>query len=464
MSLNKRMITRRDFLKIAAASTSAGLLAACVPQQAPPSETAAESAAESPAEKAPAPEKPHLIWTGWNTLEFYGPVADEFMKENPDIEVEYRQLADYKQQITLLAAGEQTDVIVTRDDDKAGFAAAGFIRPIDDELGVQELVDDMYEGNYRAMTYEGKLYGLPYYTDFHTIMYNSKLLEQAGFSEPPQTLNELKEVSLAIKDQGIVDYPLRFWLYQESNFKEPMYALVYASKGEWVDDNWNPICDQPDSVVEQTLDWMTQAVHTWEIMDPANLEMTDEDVIELFQTGHTVFQGTNRYDLRELNDPEQTAEAVEGERVFKPMLMPGFEGAGQGTIAWTRQYTINSQAVDQEAAFRLQYFAGGKNAAGEYWTAKQWHSRFGLGFAYKSLGEDPDIVEGENRWGDPELFAKQKETAVPRAGVDAPWYSEWDNLMQAEWHKAVLNQITPAEATKAMADKWNELRDSFENS
>jgi multiple sugar transport system substrate-binding protein len=452
---------------MAAASTSVGLLAACVPQAAPapaPSsaEAPAESAAEAPAEAPAAPEKPHLIWTGWNTLEFYGPVADEFMKENPDIEVEYRQLADYKQQITLLVAGEQTDVIVTRDDDKAGFAAAGFIRPIDDQIGVQELVDDMFEGNVRAMTYEGKLYGLPYYTDFHTIMYNSKLLEQAGFSEPPQTLDDLKEVCLELKNQGVADYPLRMWLYQESNFKEPLYALVYASKGEWVDENWNPICDQPGSIVEQTLNWMVDAVNTWQIMDPANLEMTDEDVIELFQTGQTVFQGTNRYDLRALNDPEQTAQAVQDERVFKPMLMPGLEGAaGQGTIAWTRQYTINAKAVDQDAAARLQYFAGGKNAAGEYWSAKQWHERFGLGFAYKSLGSDPDIVEGENRWGDPELFAKQKETAVPRAGIDAPWYSEWDNAMQAEWHKALLGQITPSEATKAMADKWIELRDSF---
>ncbi|MBV7327950.1 substrate-binding domain-containing protein [Chloroflexi bacterium TSY] len=456
MSLNTRKLTRRNFLKATAASTGLIALAACAPQAGAP--TAGDSGAASPAE-----ETPQLLFTGWNSLEFYDPVVQEFMQENPDVEVEYRQLSDYKQQTTLLVAGEQTDVIVTRDDDKAGFAAAGFIRSIDEEIGVPELVEDMFDGNRKAMTYEGELYGLPYYTDFHTIMYNTRLLEELGFSEPPESLGDLKDICLAMKDEGISDYPLRMWLYQESNFKEPMYSLVYASGGEWVDENWDPICQKPDSVVEQILAWMQDAVQTWEIMDPANLEMTDADVIEMFQTGHTAFQETNRYDLRKLNDPEQTAEAVEGERVFKPMIMPGLEGPGQGTIAWTRQYTINANAVDQAAAYRLQYFAGGKNAAGEYWTAKQWHDRFGLGFAYKSLGEDPDIVAGENAWGDPELFAQQKETAVPRLGVDAPWYSEWDNAMQAEWHKAVLGQVSPAEATEAMANKWNELRDSFES-
>lgn len=449
-------LSRRSFLQGIGMSTGALLVAACAAPVAAPAAGGEEAA-------APASETPSLLWTGWNALEWFTPVAEEFMKENPDITVEYRQLSDYKQQITLLAAGEQTDVIVTRDDDKAGFASAGFIRAVDDELGVAELKSDMFDGNIQAMTYEGSLYGLPYYTDFHTIMYNEPLMNQAGFTEPPKNLSELSDMALEMKNQGIVDYPLRMWINQESNFKEIMYALVYASGGEWVDDNWEPICQQPDSVVEQVLAWMHDAVQTSQIMDPANLEMADADVTEMFQNGQSVFQGMNRYDLRTLNDPQQTAQAVEGERVFKAMLMPGLEGPG-GTIAWTRQYTVNATSASQEAAALLQYFAGGKNAAGEYWTAKQWHERFGLGFAYKSLGEDSQIIEGENSWGDPVLFAQQKESAYSRKGVNAAWYSEWDNFMQAEWHKAILGQIAPAEATQNMAAKWNELRSSFENS
>lgn len=457
VSSDKHLLSRRSFLQGVGLSTGALLLAACA---APAADSGEATEADA---GAPASEKPFLLWTGWNALEWYNPVAEEFMRENPDIEVEYRQLSDYKQQITLLAAGEQTDVLVTRDDDKAGFASAGFIRAVDDELGVSELKEDMFAGNIAAMTYEGNLYGLPYYTDFHTIMYNESLLNQAGFDAPPENLSELSDMALEIKNQGIADYPLRFWINQESNFKEIMYSLVYANGSEWVDENWEPICQQPGSVVEEVLAWMHAAIHTTAIMDPANMEMADADVTEMFQNGQSVFQGMNRYDLRTLNDPQQTAQAVEGERVFKPMLMPGFEGPG-GTIAWTRQYTINAASASQEAAARLQYFAGGKNGAGEYWTAKQWHDRFGLGFAYKSLGEDPEVVEGENSWGDPALFAQQKESAQSRKGVDAAWYSEWDNHMQAEWHKAILGQIAPAEATQNMANKWNELRSSFENS
>jgi multiple sugar transport system substrate-binding protein len=443
-------------LRFSAIASGIGLLTACAPAAAP-----ATTSTEAESSEAPAAAKPSLIFTGWNAVEWYDPVIQEFVKENPDIDASYRMLSDYKQQITLLAAGEQCDVLVTRDDDRAGFASAGFIRTIQDEEGVQELVDDMYPGNLAAMGSEGDLYGLPNYTDFHTLMYNSKLLEQAGFDAPPETLSELADMCVEIKNQGISEYPIGLWINQESNFKEIMYSLVYGSQGEWVDDNWDPICDKPGSVVEEVINWMAAAINDLQIMDRANLEMADADVDLIFQNGNSVFQSANRYDLRRFNDPEQTPAAVAGEKVFKAMLMPGFEGAGLGAVTWTRQYTVNATAADPEAAFRLQYFAGGKNAEGEYWTAKQWHSRFGLGFAYKSLANDPDSIEGENSWGDPELFAQQKATAVPRKGLDAAWYSEWDNFMQAEWHKALLGQTTTQEATKAMADKWNELRTSY---
>jgi ABC-type glycerol-3-phosphate transport system substrate-binding protein len=451
-----QLVTRRDFLRLSAVASGIGLLAACTPAAVP-----ATTSTEAESAEAPAAAKPSLIFTGWNAQEWYDPVVQEFMNENPDIDASYRMLSDYKEQITLFAAGEQTDVLVTRDDDRAGFVEAGFIRTIQDEEGVQELVDDMYPGNLAAMGAEGDLHGLPYYTDFHTLMYNYNLLTQAGYDAPPATLAELADMCVDIKAQGISEYPLGLWINQEQNFKEIMYSLVYGSKGEWVDENWDPICDEPGSVVEQIVEWTRAAINDLEIMDSANLEMADADVDLIFQNGDSVFQSANRYDLRRFNDPEQTSIAVAGERVVRPMLMPGFEGAGLGAVTWTRQYTINTNAVDQEAAFRLQYFAGGTNAEGNYWTAKQWHSRFGLGFAYQSLATDPEIVDAENTWGDPELFAQQKETAVPRLGLSAAWYSEWDNFMQAEWHKAMLGQIPASEATKAMADKWTELRTSY---
>lgn len=461
-----RGLSRRRFLHLSAGLSAGLVVAACAPAPAP-TPTPVSKPTEKPAERpAPAAAQPtgkevvKLIWTGWNPVDFWRPVADEFEKENPDIKVEYVHLPDYKKQTTMLAAGERDDVLNTRDDDLAGYADAGFIAPLDMSFpGLKEVDADTYEGNLAAMIYKGKRYGLSFYTDFHTLMYNHPKLTQAGFTEPPKNLDELKQQALTIKQKGIAEYPIYMWLQQESNFKESMYALLEASGVQIFDRDGNAISDNPQFV--RLLEWLIAAFHDSKIMDLANLNTSDELTVEAFMAGKHVFQATNRYDLRKLNDPKQSKIAVEGQRVVRPMIMPGLEPESKGTTQWTRMITVNAKTPYMDQARRLQFFAGAKNKKGEYWTAKYLHAKYGLGFVYKSLASDPDIVKAEQTWGDPELFARQKATARPRQGLQAAWYSEWDNAMQAEWHKAMLKQITPKEAVANIAKKWNELKKQY---
>ena len=46
------------------------------------------------------------------------------------------------------------------------------------------------------MTYQDKRYGLPYYTDFTVWLYNTQMLETAGFEKSARTLNELTEQTI----------------------------------------------------------------------------------------------------------------------------------------------------------------------------------------------------------------------------------------------------------------------------
>jgi multiple sugar transport system substrate-binding protein len=437
------------------------------PTAAAPAAPAPTKAAEKPADKAPSAAGPpaaagqvKLIWTGWNAVDLWRPAADEFEKENPDVKVEYVQLPDYKKQTTMLAAGERDDVLNTRDDDLAGYADAGFIVPLDMSYpGVKDVDADTYEGNLAAMTYKGKRYGLSFYTDFHTLMYNYKKLDEAGFKEPPKNLNELKQQALAAKEKKIADFPIYVWFQQESNFKETMYALMESSGVQILDQNGNAPSDNPQFV--KLLEWVVDGFQNAKIFDLSNLNIEDGQTMEAFMAGKHVFQATNRYDLRTMNDPKKSKIAVEGDRVVRPMVMPGTEPTSKGTTQWTRQITIHAKTPYMDQSRRLHFFAGAKNKAGAYWTAKYLHQALGLGFVYKSLANDADIIKGEKTWGDPELFAKQKETARPRQGLDAAWYSEWDNAMQAEWHKAILKQISPKEAVANTGAKWNDLKKQF---
>ena len=52
--------------------------------------------------------------------------------------------------------------------------------------------------------YDGKIYGVPWYTDAGLLYYRADLLEKSGYSEPPKTWAELEEMGLkTAQDQGI---------------------------------------------------------------------------------------------------------------------------------------------------------------------------------------------------------------------------------------------------------------------
>ncbi len=233
---------------------------------------------------------------------------------------------------------------------------------------------------------------------------------------------------------------------------------MIANGGSFLDDSDNAPTDNPTEVA--VIEWLVDGFQNTKILDLSNLTMTDEDSVQLFMDGKTVFHGTNRYDLRKLNDPKQTKMAVEGQKIFRMMIMPGMKDS-QGTVSWTRSITVNAKTKYPDQARKLQFVAGAKNKDGVYWSAKNLHARFGLGFVYKSLATDPDIVKGEETWGDPPLFAKQKESARVREGTQLAWYSEWDNAMTAEWHKAFLKQQASKDSVANVAKKWNDLKKQY---
>ena len=75
------------------------------------------------------------------------------------------------------------------------FAAQGYIMDLSDDFPPSEQ-QKFLPAPISAMTYEGGVYGIPYFTDAGMLYYRKDLLEQAGYSGPPETWDELKEMAL----------------------------------------------------------------------------------------------------------------------------------------------------------------------------------------------------------------------------------------------------------------------------
>ena len=68
------------------------------------------------------------------------------------------------------------------------------------------------------MSYDGEVYGLPYYSGVQTMAYNAAHLAAAGVEAPPETWDEMLEQAQMIKDAGVVDYPILMQLRSGENY------------------------------------------------------------------------------------------------------------------------------------------------------------------------------------------------------------------------------------------------------
>jgi multiple sugar transport system substrate-binding protein len=276
-------------------------------------------------------------------------------------------------------------------------------------------------------------------------------------NEEPRLLSDVKDRSLAVKEAGIVEYPLILGLTKRATYWA-WYAMLYGAGANLFDDDLNPLFPDQDTVALELLTWLRDAMQTWEILDPVSIEYHVGQSRDSFVAGQNSETVISQYETRYVRDPEVSQISDTVEVGFIPTLS---DPSYKSSIAFSHLYGTSSTTEHPEEAYRLAYFLGAKNEAGEPFCAREWFLRHGLGFAYPSLWDDPAIAEAVKPWGDLEQLKEQKMVARSRKGVKAPWFPEWDDFTQGKIQEAILGQIEPEAALVESSDKWNELKEEF---
>jgi multiple sugar transport system substrate-binding protein len=132
-------------------------------------------------------------------------LVDQFNSQNEgQIQVTYREMpADSGQHFDQLKTELQSgsgDIDVIGGDViwPAQFAANGWILDLSDRFPEEER-GEFLPAPIQANTYQGRIYGVPWYTDARMLYYRMDLLEQSGFSRPPRTYDELKDAARRVQ-------------------------------------------------------------------------------------------------------------------------------------------------------------------------------------------------------------------------------------------------------------------------
>lgn len=395
-----------------------------------------------------------LEFTVWNySLDTIQDNARKFEAENPGIKVNITDYTwpDYPDSLVLrFRSGTPTDVAYVGQDWLPGWAAAGFLAPLDDVAPPDVLASlkaDMAGFSLSDMTYDGKIYGLPYYADTISFLYNKKILEDNGIAVPA-TWDEVLAAAEKLKAAGM-EHPISYEYNQElPNFFDAFVAQVYGRGGDLFDADGRAVFDNPDNAAYQQLTWLADAFKK----DLVQQETHESKIIPSMNTGKHAFTIVYNYVLAAMNNKAE--QALAGQFALAPM-----PGSAHATLGFTKFYSITAQAAKDparaEAAWKFVNFMAGK----PYTVAKRWAVEKGLGFGQIPLFDDPDVQAAWNEWIDASTLRNQVASA--RAGKWTEWTSVWSAYFRPLLAKAMVGEASVDEVMKAGAAKWNEYYDKM---
>ena len=386
---------------------------------------------------------------------------DRFQEQYPGLMVDFTPENDgtYLQKMTVILStdGAPVDVMYVGDEQLGTWAEAGWLMPIDDFPETAQYKEDLFPFNLQAMSYKGKLYGLPYYSDFQIFVYNEKMLQDAGFSEPPATWDEVVTMSQAAQEAGLVPGPAMVTGFAKNfvNSFQLYWSMVFGAGGDLFNEEFDPIFPEEDPTALEVLEWLVSAINESKILDPASVEMNLDMARDSFAAGQSLFADIAKYDLQRVNDPEFSQ--VVGLAKMAPFPKFSADQPG-GSLGWARMHSIPTISKNPEEAWKLQQYAGGKDAEGVYYTSKRWYVLKGLGFGWAPLLDDPEVIESTAAWGDIDLIRAESALVKGRQVLQTSWYPEWEQFFWSQLQDALLQKTPARDALQASADKAVELK------
>ena len=377
----------------------------------------------------------------------YHDLVNKFNKQHKgEFQVKYRTMpSDTGQYFDQLrtefqAGGGEIDVIGGDVIWPAQFAAQGWITDFSERMPESEQ-SKYLSGPIESLTYDGKIWGVPWYTDAGMLYYRRDLLEQSGISTPPKTWDELKAMAVQVSQETDTKFP---FVFQGSEYEGGVCngcEYIWSHGGNILDpaDPTKVVIDSPEAIAGLTTE---QSMVADSVAPQAVSTYTEEETDPAFLNGTAVFArnwpymyalaGTSGFKVQ----PEQIAVA--------PLPV----GEPEPTIASTLggwNFLVSAASDMQDEAWEFIQFMTTEES--------QKYSAVNATVlpTLKSSYDDPEIAEAI-----PVIKLGKEAIQSTRPRPVSPYYGDMSLEMAEQFAAVVKGDVSPEQAA-------NTLKDSLEN-
>ena len=166
-----------------------------------------------------------------------------FKAKHPDadVDVEYQGWGDYKTKFeATLSSGSGPDVLEFGNTDVPKYAAAGALAPLQKSDFPNS--STWLSGLAKAGTYNGKVYGVPYYAGARAVIYRTDQYKAVGVKSTPTTLAQFVAVGKKLMakygksdpNYSALYFPGRYWYAAMSFVYDYNGKIATTKKGKWI--------------------------------------------------------------------------------------------------------------------------------------------------------------------------------------------------------------------------------------
>lgn len=138
------------------------------------------------------------LWHKWGNgheREVLEELIKQFESENPGIKITQTPVTDNTKFLSAISAGNPPDIIDLDATTVLGeWANKGILMPLDDLIAQDKIDKNAFiPAAWKAVTFEDKVYAMPFVAFNEGLLYNKKMFKEAGLDpdRPPETLEEL---------------------------------------------------------------------------------------------------------------------------------------------------------------------------------------------------------------------------------------------------------------------------------
>lgn len=366
-----------------------------------------------------------------------GPVSEWGKKHGVDVTIREMPAdtgAYFDQMRTMLQAGSgEVDLFAGDVSWPAQFASNGWLADLSSAFTPAER-KDYFPAFVEANEWEGKLYGIPFFTDVGLLYYRKDLLAEAGYDKPPETWDELKEMAKQVmaENPSITDgFTFTGARYEGGTLLGNEFI---ETAGGSVIEGQKVEADSPQAVdgLETERSMVTEGISPAAV---ANYEEGDAEAP--FLAGRSVFLRNWAYVFGDIANPELSE--IKPSQVGVTSVPRASTAIPPVNVGGGWNLYVNAYSGSQKAAVELAKFISSE--------PQQKHTAETIGYlpTREAVYEDKALIESQ-----PAIAQGRTEIAQTVTPPKSPYYADMSSVMSEQFNKSLSGATDPADAASAV--------------